>query len=148
MNADHVGISVRNLEKAIDFYTNVLGMKLLTDPFPISGPFYDQILAVPNVQGRMCVVRGGTVKVELFEFTNPPPAPMDANQPVIDRGISHFGIKVDDIDAAYERLLAAGVRFHCPVLDAVGGVRATYARDLDGNVFELVQLPAHMQAKG
>jgi predicted enzyme related to lactoylglutathione lyase len=46
---------------------------------------------------------------------------------------------VDDVEAEYQRLLAAGVRFHTPPQD-FGSARATYGRDPDGNVFELQQL--------
>ena len=45
----------------------------------------------------------------------------------------------DDIDADYTRLLAAGVTFHCLPQTAPGLCRATYARDPDGNIVELLQ---------
>ena len=44
-----------------------------------------------------------------------------------------------DIQAEYERLSAAGMRFHCPPLD-MGAVKATYGRDPDGNVVELQEI--------
>ena len=116
-------------------------MELLTPVFPLEGSTYEEILALEGVRGRMCVVRKGALQLELFEFDRPRPASKDANYAVSDRGISHFGIEVDDIDATYERLTAAGVRFHCPVKTFPRGVRATYGRDMDGNVFELVQMP-------
>ena len=40
--------------------------------------------------------------------------------------------------AEYDRLVAAGMRFHClPV--TMGRQRATYGRDPDGNVVELLE---------
>ncbi len=89
----------------------------------------------------MCVVTQGSLKLELFEFANPSPACKDPNHSIGDRGISHFGIEVTAIEATYERLVAAGVRFHCPVETFPGGVKATYGRDPDGNVFELLEMP-------
>lgn len=136
---DHVGISVVNMDRAIEFYTGLLEMELLTPVFPLGGPTFESILALDGARGRMCVVRKGALQLELFEFDHPSPAPKSDNYPVADRGISHFGIEVEDIDATYQRLSAAGVRFHCPVVDFPSGVRATYGRDMDGNVFELLE---------
>jgi catechol 2,3-dioxygenase-like lactoylglutathione lyase family enzyme len=138
----HVGISVTNLEQSIAFYRDMLGMEVAAPPFPFAGSSYEQIMALDNVLGRMCVMRTGTGFVELFEFTHPRPASKDLNYSVGDRGISHFGIVVEDIQSTYDRLAGAGVRFHCPVLKFMGSVKATYGRDPDGNVFELLEMAA------
>lgn len=136
----HVGISVTNLETAIDFYTKMLDMEVAAI-FPFGDALYSRVMGLENAQGRMAVVRKGGLMLELFEFANPSPASKDANYPVADRGISHFGIEVSDISATYERMVAAGARFHSPVTTFPGGVQATYGRDQDGNVFELLQMP-------
>ena len=45
----------------------------------------------------------------------------------------------EDIDAEYERLSAAGMRFHCaPPRLGDGRVRATYGRDPDGNTLHFM----------
>jgi hypothetical protein len=46
----------------------------------------------------------------------------------------------------YVRLVVAGVRFHCPVVTFPSGVKATYGRDQDGNVFELLEMPQRTPA--
>jgi hypothetical protein len=43
-----------------------------------------------------------------------------------------------------ERLRAAGVRFHSPVTTFPSGIKATYGRDPDGNVFEMLEIPARL----
>lgn len=136
----HVGISVTNLERAAEFYTKSFEMELAAPAFPFGGPQFSQVMGLENVRGRMCVVTRGTLRLELFEFDNPKPARKDPNHSVGDRGISHFGIEVTDIEAMYERLVAAGVRFHCPVVTFPSGVKATYGRDQEGNVFELLEM--------
>jgi catechol 2,3-dioxygenase-like lactoylglutathione lyase family enzyme len=141
----HVGISVTNLDKAIEFYTKMFDMELAAS-FPFGGPLYSQVMGLDNAHGRMGVVRKGSLMLELFEFANPSPARKDPNYSVGDRGISHFGIEVTDIEAVYERLVAAGTRFHCPVVTFPRGVKATYGRDQDGNVFELLEMPARAPA--
>ena len=112
MRFDHVGISVRNIEQSVSFYHDMFGMEKLCEPFPFGGEWYDSIMGVDNAQGRMCMIGGGNLQLELFEFANPAPTAKDANYPVSDHGYSHFGIVVDDIAAAHDRMKAAGVRFH------------------------------------
>lgn len=139
MKMHHVGISVTDLERSIAFYRDMLGMEQACPIFPFGGTNFEQIMALKNVQGRMCVIAKGNVLLELFEFSHPKPAPKDPNYSVGDRGISHFGVEIADIEGTYERLRAAGVRFHSPVLTFMSGMKAAYARDPDGNVFELLE---------
>ena len=143
--AHHVAISVTNLERAIAFYTETMDMNILASTFPINGPLLEEVTALPDLDGRMCVVGKGTLIMELFEFKKPQPATKDPNYPLCDRGITHFGIEVTDIDAMYLRLTKAGVKFQSPVRTFPSGVKATYGRDPDGNVFELLEMPTSVQ---
>jgi catechol 2,3-dioxygenase-like lactoylglutathione lyase family enzyme len=137
----HVGISVSSLDRAIEFYTQALAMELLSPAFSFGGPQYEQVMGLGGARGRMCVLRRDSLQLELFEFAHPTPARQNPDYPVADIGLSHFGVEVTDIDRTYERLHSAGVRFHSPVVTFPRGVKATYARDPDGNVFELLEMP-------
>jgi catechol 2,3-dioxygenase-like lactoylglutathione lyase family enzyme len=140
MKFNHVGISVTDLDRSIAFYREMFGMEPLGDPFPFSGPQFSEIMDITEVEGRMCMIAGGSVWLELFEFSNPVGKAKDANYPVSDRGISHFGLTVDDIHATYDKLKAAGVPIHGHLQTfSGGGMRAAYCRDPDGNVFEIMQ---------
>lgn len=140
MKFNHVGISVTDLDRSIAFYREMLGMEPLGDPFPFGGAQFSEIMDVPDVQGRMCMIAKDDLWLELFEFANPAGKAKDVNYPVSDRGYSHFGVSVDDIEETYARLQAAGVRIHCPIQTFMGGgMRAIYCRDPDGNVFEIMQ---------
>lgn len=77
--------------------------------------------------------------VELFQYATPSPKSSEANRPVCDHGITHLCLQVTDIDAEYERLQAAGMRFHCPP-QTRSGLRVTDGRDPDGNVVELLEV--------
>lgn len=138
MQFNHVGISVADIDRSIAFYRDVLGLRQLMDIMPFGGEQFEAIMDIPGVNGRMCMMGGDTLQLELFEFAEA--KEKDPNYPVSDRGYSHFGVFVEDIDATYERLRSDGVRIHCPVVTFMGGsMRAAYCRDPDGNVFEIMQ---------
>jgi len=140
MKFNHVGISVSDIERSIAFYRDMFGMQQLCDVFPFGDERVQAIMDIPGVTGRMCMIGKDNLQLELFEFTGG--RAKDANYPVSDHGYSHFGFEVDDVDATYARLKEAGVRIHSPVITFDGGIRAIYARDPDGNVFEALQPPA------
>ena len=114
----------------------------MVDPFPFEGEWYQKIMAVNDPQGRMTMIGANGMALELFEFNNPDQGEQDPDRPVSKRGITHFCVEVDDIDEAHGRMSAAGVQFHCPVQTFGTTIKATYGRDPDGNVFELVE---HLQ---
>ena len=101
---------------------------------------YEKIMALEGAKGRACLLKKGDLQLELFEFSHPSPRPKDPKYPVSDHGISHFCIEVAGIDGVFQRLRTAGVAFHCPPLNFFGKAKATYGRDPDGNVFELLEL--------
>ena len=138
----HIGISVSDLEKAIEFYRTLFNMKVsLRRPF--AGEMYERILALKGAFGNVALLKGPDVEIELFEFENPAPAHSDPNRPVCDHGITHFCVEVTNLDQEYARLVAAGVSFHCAPVEIPGVIKGTYGRDPDGNVFELIEILAH-----
>lgn len=149
MKFNHVGISVSDIERSIAFYRDMFGMEQLCDVFPFGGEQFDAIMDIEGVQGRMCMIGRNNLQLELFEFSNPAPKAKDPEYPVSDRGYSHFGIDVDDIEETYDRLKAAGARIHSPITTFMGGgMKAIYARDPDGNVFEVMEPGQQSQVEG
>jgi catechol 2,3-dioxygenase-like lactoylglutathione lyase family enzyme len=136
---DHVGLSVTNLDRAIEFYRDVMGFEFVTGR-EFSDARYEAIMNLKGAQGRVATLKAQNMQVELFEFFNPTPKGMDSSRPVCDHGITHFCMQVGNLDQTYETLKSAGVRFHCPPFEFVPGIKATYGRDPDGNVFELLEL--------
>jgi lactoylglutathione lyase len=57
-------------------------------------------------------------------------------------GLEHFGIKVDDIDAAIERLTGLGAEHIEGPLDQPGGLRIAFIKAPGGARIELLQHPA------
>lgn len=137
---NHVGISVRDLDRSLAFYRDVLGMEVVIAA-AFGGEKYEKVLDLQGTRGRAALLRlkGTEMRVELFEFDRPTPKAADPVRPVCDHGITHFALAVEDIHGEYRRLQAAGVVFHCPPVMFSPSAWATYARDPDGNVFELLE---------
>jgi hypothetical protein len=74
-----------------------------------------------------------------FPIFEPRPKLADQLRPVCDHRITHIRLDVTDVDAEYARLQAAGMVSHCPP-QGNGALRATYGRDPDGNVIELLEV--------
>ncbi len=136
----HTGISTPDMERAMLFYRDLLGFEVVSSGGWKKGTgVVDSVVGLRNSSARSAMLKCGDTIVELFEYESPAARQADPNRPVCDHGITHIGLRVDDIEAEYERLSAAGMRFHCPPQN-LGSMKLTYGRDPDGNVIELLQL--------
>tara|TARA_Y100001960_G_C14359086_1_gene673431 strand:- start:120 stop:620 length:501 start_codon:yes stop_codon:yes gene_type:complete len=140
----HVALSTPNLDRLVSFYVENFGFEVVYRNQWEKEPVIDQIVGLDGSVARVAMLRAGNAHIEVFEYSSPEPVKGDSNRPVCDHGYTHFCIDVEDIEAEYERLLAAGMRFHCspPMIDehGEGHLRATYGRDPDGNVIELIEV--------
>jgi catechol 2,3-dioxygenase-like lactoylglutathione lyase family enzyme len=149
--ADHVGLTIPDLEEAVAFYTGVLGG---TELYRL-GPFdATEISRLPdgrdwteahvNVAGarlRFAAVRlGADFAVELFEYERPRGATTPPRN--ADVGGHHLGLHVTDLDAALAFLRERGVQtFERIEVDdgPSAGMRGAYFLDPWGNHLELVE---------
>jgi glyoxylase I family protein len=144
---NHVGLSVVSMDRSLDFYCRLLGLKLVSQRV-FGDERFDTILRLKGATGRVALLRAGTLQLELFEFSHPVPRPSGPDRPVCDHGITHISVEVEDIDYEYRRLCTAGVVFHCPPIEFKGIAKATYARDPDGNVLEVLQMTIAAPSSG
>ena len=122
----HSGIPVNDLDRAVAFYRDVLGMEVAS-------------VARDDLKGlRRADLRSGSSMVVLFQRPNP--IERDA---LAEDGVTHqaFAVDSDDFDTAEERMRAAGVRIHeVPVVERRSG-RGLYFFDPDGNLLQLYAPP-------
>ena len=138
--AHHVAISTPDIERLLGFYRDLMGFEQVESVSWDKGTtMIDQVLNLKDSAGQQAMLKGGTLCIELFQYASPEPEAMDPNRPVCNHGHTHMCFDVVDIEEEYQRLVAAGVRFHAPPQD-FGHLKATYGRDPDGNVFELQEL--------
>ncbi len=137
----HTAISTGDIERSLRFYRDLLGFEeVFSSTWEVGTETVDRIVGLKDSSAQVVMLRAGNACVELFQYATPPPKPSDSNRPVCDHGITHLCLQVSDIDAEYERLKAAGMRFHCPPQAGGRGLRVTYGRDPDGNVVELLEV--------
>ena len=138
---NHVAISTADIDRLTTFYLENLGFEeVFRLNWEVGDETLDSITGLKDSSARIVMLKCGNACIEFFEYASPPPKPGEENRPVCDHGITHVCLQVTDIEAEYERLRAAGMQFHCPPQE-VGDLVATYGRDPDGNVVELLQAP-------
>tara|TARA_B100001123_G_scaffold227713_1_gene256239 strand:+ start:557 stop:994 length:438 start_codon:yes stop_codon:yes gene_type:complete len=136
----HTGIVVSNMERAVEFYRDVLGMTVWAD-FRDDSQFVQNATDVPNANIWMVKLKAEDgVSIELLQYLSHPqeiPPP----QRSCDVGCNHVALQVDDLEAMHEKLTAAGIRFHAPpAVSSDGGAKMAYCRDPEGVILELVEL--------
>lgn len=138
----HIGITVSNLEKSVEFYRDCLGLNLISDPTD----FYDDALdaagvGVPGAKTRFCTFNLGKGQMlELVEYKERIPG-MNRALPPNALGHHHISFKVDDINKWVEKLTQKGVDFVYKPIRIEGGVFDglwwVYFKDPDGIIIEL-----------
>jgi catechol 2,3-dioxygenase-like lactoylglutathione lyase family enzyme len=117
-------VFVDDQEKALRFYTDVLGFVVKND--------------VPVGEHRwLTVVSAGSPDgVELVLEPDQHPAAKTFKKALVADGIPFTAFAVDDVNAEHERLVAAGVRFTQPPV-SMGPITLAVLDDTCGNLIQL-----------
>ena len=135
----HAAISTPDLEAFVSFYSELFGCEVAwTFGWDSGVAEADALTGLTNSAARAVMLKLGDSFLEVFEFSSPPARPRSGDRPVNDHGITHICLQVQNMHEEYERLKAAGMRFHSPPQAQDTGFVA-YGRDLDGNVVELLE---------
>lgn len=138
----HIGITVENLDRSIQFYSSNFGFQYLRGAH-FSQSFFEKNeslyhLPAEDTQCHTAVLASPTfsVQLELFRFTTHLPAeyvPWNRN------GITHFALTTDDVPALAEQMRANGVEFCMDVGIRPDGGHWVFVRDPDGNLIEVME---------
>jgi catechol 2,3-dioxygenase-like lactoylglutathione lyase family enzyme len=99
----HVGLVVRDLDRSIWFYHDVLGLQFANEPTPwFDGPELEKGVGVPGATLRQVSLWvGENSTMELIEYGNRP-ASSTAPVPNNFLGAAHVCFMVDDVDVGVE----------------------------------------------
>ena len=122
-------VFVDEREKALDFYTNVLGFQKKHDIPLGGGASWLTVVSPDQPEGT-----------ELLLEPSSHPAVNPFKTALVEDGIPATSFAVDDIKAEVDRLRAKGVRFIQEPAE-MGGVTTAVLDDTCGNLIQIVQLP-------
>ncbi|CAN5261213.1 N/A [soil metagenome] len=140
----HTGLTVRDLDRSLGFYRDLLGMEVLMEQEK-EGGYLAQIVGYEDAHVRMAHLAfpGDPARLELFQYLRPEPRG-EPGEPR-DVGITHVCLLVPDVDALGTRLREAGTEFYSEPVPVDTGANAggigVYLRDPDGITLELFQRP-------
>jgi catechol 2,3-dioxygenase-like lactoylglutathione lyase family enzyme len=116
----HVALNVRNVRESVDFYCNVLGMRVEWEPDP------DNIY-----------LTSGSDNLAIHKLP-------DGENPGPIQTVHHIGFVVrrpEDVDLVAARVEARGIALAQPVKTHRDGARSFYFRDPDGILIQLLYHP-------
>lgn len=133
----HPAIVVPHLEKAREFYEEILGFTVVEElSWDNPSRKHDQITGLENSAAQAYLMKCNNTYLELFQYKSPA-ADYEGHQPSANEpGIRHLAFEVDDAQVEYERLVrAGGMPINQPYIFPEGG-SAVYCRDPFGNIIE------------
>ena len=138
----HIGITVSDFNTAVKFYSDVFGCPLVG----VSDAEPERVRAFFGVDGPEPRCKIGWIRVpgggvlEIFEFT-PQLPPRDV--PWHGVGLTHFSFNVRNLQGWYDYLVSKGVECVSKPEQSPRGHWFFFAKDMDGNLIELMDL-GHM----
>jgi lactoylglutathione lyase len=135
----HTMLRVRNLDDALDFYCNKLGLKEARRRVDEKNRYTLVFLAAPEDEARVAESKRGGRDAPLVELTHN----WDSEDYGEARYFGHLAYEVDDIYALCEKLMMAGVTINRPPRDGT----MAFVRSPDKHSIELLQKGAPLPPK-
>jgi catechol 2,3-dioxygenase-like lactoylglutathione lyase family enzyme len=140
----HSAVRVADVEAAVAWYRDVLGMTVLSPPYRMEGEEITRDMG--ELVPAPVVVKAAIVGIDglsdrVLEVIEYPEVECGAPAPpsVTRLGFTHVGLVCDDVGATRAELEAKGVTFLVSGVADVAGLRTTWFTDPWSNVFILVE---------
>lgn len=134
----HLAVSTPDLDRFVDHYQRWFGFERCGGGgWEPGNERVDTMVGLKDSAARYEMIRLGNLYIEVFQYSAPAGGPVRPR--MCDHGLIHLCLYSDDVFADYERLKRLGMEFNCPP-GGSAATRATYGRDCDGNVVELLQI--------
>src|SRR6266700_8260961 len=142
---DSIGLTVSDLDRSVEFYTNVLSFQKVSE-FEADGEAFEHLQGVFGLRLRRARLRLGDEFLELTEYLAPKGRPIPQDSRSNDRWFQHVAIIVSDIDRAYQLLRQNHVQHASTGPQRLpdwnknaAGISAFYFKDPDGHTLEIMQ---------
>lgn len=137
----HIAYATHDIDRLVGFYEELIGNSAYQRTDDIGGPTFDQVSGFDDVNFDGGWISANNMIVEFWEYHNPPTIPAADLRPVPAVGYAAVVFEVADIENELRRIVAAGGTIASNV-ETEDGAEVVYARDPDGNLIGLLQLPA------
>lgn len=131
---DHVGITVSDLNRAIDFYKNVLGLEVGERWEFESDATLGSSMRLPR---KVAFIKVDDSRLELLDHAERTKARPEG-LPGTTVGIHHIAFAVDGIHDYASALQKKGIRFNTGPVD-IKDLTVAFLEDPDGNMLELCE---------
>ena len=133
----HVGLTVKNLERSLAFYRDVVGMQP-GERFEVTSPEFDTLTNNPGAQLRVCYLTAGSFMLQLIEYVARGGMTLDLHHNNI--GSPHMSFYVPDVETKYREVRQRGdVRVTSGLVQIAPTMRSFYTEDPDGVPVEFLQ---------
>jgi catechol 2,3-dioxygenase-like lactoylglutathione lyase family enzyme len=144
---DAIGITVKDMNRSVKFYENVLGFKKVAEN-QFSGAAYESLEGIFGLNIRVVRMQLGDEFIELTDYLTAGGRSIPEDQKANDLSFQHIAIVVSDMDKAFVQLKKFNVEFvstspqTLPVSNtAAAGIKAFYFHDVDNHNLELIYFP-------
>ena len=140
----HSAICVPDVEAAVAWYRDVLGLHVLSPPYLMEGDAITsdmgELIPDPRLKAAIVGFADGVDRVlEVIEYPSTSPGDARADAALTDRGLTHVGLVCADIEATRKKLEAHGVEFLVTGIADVARLKTTWFIDPWGVVFILME---------
>ena len=141
----HTAICVPDVEEAARWYSNVLGLEVLSPPYLMDGDDIERDMGelIPRPVSLKAAILGLGADDRVLELIEYPRVARDSDarspSDLTAPGLTHVGLTCDDIVATRATLEERGVRFLTAGIADIVGLRSTWFVDPWGVVFILLE---------
>lgn len=144
---DAIGITVKDMNRSVKFYEEVLGFKKISD-HEYSGTEFEKLENIFGLNIRVVRMQLGDEFIELTDYLTAGGRSIPEDQKANDLSFQHIAIVVSDMDRAFAQLKKFNVEYvstspqTLPVTNtAAAGIKAFYFHDVDHHNLELIYFP-------
>lgn len=134
----HVGLTVKNLERSLAFYRDVVGMQP-GEQFEVKSREFDTLTNNPGAQLKVCYLTAGSFMLQLIEYAAGGGTTLGLHHNNV--GSPHMSFYVSDVEAKYKEVQQRGdVKITSGLVQILSTMRSFYTEDPDGVPIEFLQV--------